>query len=149
MYLPAIESLPEDIGKIVPAEPVARGAGTVLVVEDDEQLRRLTQRALANEGYIVLEADRGRTALELARRHKGAIDLLLTDMVMPDTNGRKLAETLRAARPALRVLYMSGYPDRAIVNNGMLDPGDAYVAKPFTTDSILRKVHEVLRGSGK
>ena len=149
VYLPAIESLPEDIGKIVPAEPVARGAGTVLVVEDDEQLRRLTQRALANEGYIVLEADRGRTALELARRHKGAIDLLLTDMVMPDTNGRKLAETLRAARPALRVLYMSGYPDRAIVNNGMLDPGDAYVAKPFTTDSILRKVHEVLRGSGK
>jgi DNA-binding NarL/FixJ family response regulator len=63
---------------------------------------------------------------------------------MPDTNGRKLAETLRAARPELRVIYMSGYPDRAIVNHGMLGPGDAYVAKPFTTEAIARKVREVL-----
>jgi signal transduction histidine kinase len=144
IYLPAIESLPEDIGKVAPAEPGARGAGTVLLVEDDEQLRRLTHRALANEGYVVLEADRGRSALELARRHTGTIDLLLTDMVMPDTNGRKLADTLRAARPGLRVLYMSGYPDRAIVNHGMLGPSDAYLAKPFTTEAIARKVRDLL-----
>ena len=146
VYLPAIDSLPEDIGKIAPAEPAARGAGTVLVVEDDEQLRRLTHRALANEGYVVLEADRGRTALELARRHTGTIDLLLTDIVMPDTNGRKLAETLRTARPGLRVLFMSGYPDGAIVNHGMLGPADAYLSKPFTTEAIARKVREVLAG---
>ena len=146
VYLPAIDSLPEDIGKVAPAEPTARGAGTVLVVEDDEQLRRLTHRALANAGYVVLEADRGRTALEVARRHAGTIDLLLTDIVMPDTNGRKLAETLRAARPGMRVLYMSGYPDRAIVSHGMLAPTDAYLSKPFTTEAIARKVREVLGG---
>jgi PAS domain S-box-containing protein len=144
VYLPAVESLPQDIGKAAPTEAATRGTGTVLIVEDDEQLRRLTHRALASQGYVVLEADRGRTALDIARRHQGAIDLLLTDMVMPDTNGRKLAETLRAARPNLRVLYMSGYPDRAIVNHGMVGPGDAYLAKPFTTDAITRKVREIL-----
>jgi len=144
VYLPAVDSLPENIGKAAPAQSLARGGGTVLVVEDDEQLRRLAHRALANNGFEVLEADRGGTALDIARRHKGTIDLLLTDVIMPDTNGRKLAETLRAARPELRVIYMSGYPDRAIVNHGMLGPGDAYVAKPFTTEAITRKVREVL-----
>ena len=146
IYLPAIEALPEDIGKTAPAEAARRGKGTVLLVEDDEQLRRLTHRALAAQGYEVLEADRGRAALDLARRHQGTIDLLLTDVVMPDTNGRKLADTLRAARPGLQVLYMSGYPDRAIVNNGMLEPDDAYIAKPFTTEAITRKVRELLEG---
>ena len=144
IYLPAIEALPEDIGKVAPVEAGRRGAGTVLIVEDDDQLRRLTHRALAGAGYVVLEADRGRHALEVARRHLGPIDLLLTDLVMPDTNGRKLAETLRASRPDMRVLYMSGYPDRAIVNNGMLGVGDAYLAKPFTTEAIGRKVREML-----
>jgi PAS domain S-box-containing protein len=145
VYLPALDALPEDIGKPAPADAGSRGGGTVLLVEDDAQLRHVAHRALAAQGYLVLEADRGRTALDIARRHKGAIDLLLTDVVMPDTNGRKLAETLRAARPDLRVLYLSGYPDRAIVNHGILDPGDAYIAKPFTTDAITRKVRDVLQ----
>ncbi len=144
IYLPAIAALPEDIGKVAPAEAVRRGGGTVLVVEDDEQLRRLTHRALASQGYTVLEADRGSTALDIARRHKGHIDLLLTDVIMPDTNGRKLAETIRAARPGLRVLYMSGYPDGAIASHGMLEPGVAYLAKPFTTEAVTRRVREVL-----
>jgi len=144
IFLPAIAALPEDIGKVAPAEAVRRGAGTVLVVEDDEQLRRLTHRALDAQGYTVLVADRGGTALDIARRHKGDIDLLLTDVIMPDTNGRKLAETIRAARPSLRVLYMSGYPDGAIASHGMLEPGVAYLAKPFTTEAITRKVREVL-----
>lgn len=144
IYLPAIQALPEDIGKAAPVEVARHGSGTVLVVEDDEQLRRLTHRALATQGYTVLEADRGSTALDIARRHKGAIDLLLTDVIMPDTNGRKLAETLRPARPGLRVLYMSGYPDGAIANHGMLEPGVAYLAKPFTTEAVVRKVREVL-----
>src|SRR2546430_1104635 len=81
---------------------------------------------------------------DIARRHKGAIDLLVTDLVMPDTNGPKLAETLRAARPGLRVLFMSGYPEGAIVHHGMLEPGVAYLAKPFTTEAITRKIREVL-----
>ncbi|HEV8508896.1 MAG TPA: response regulator [Gemmatimonadales bacterium] len=144
IYLPAIEALPQDIGKADPVEASRRGGGTILVVEDDEQLRRLTHRALAGRGYTVLEADRGSTALDIARRHKGTIDLLLTDVIMPDTNGRKLADTIRAARPGLRVLYMSGYPDGAIGNHGMLEPGVAYLAKPFTTEAIIRKVREVL-----
>jgi two-component system cell cycle sensor histidine kinase/response regulator CckA len=144
IYLPAIAALPEDIGKVAPAEAPRRGAGTVLVVEDDEQLRRLTHRALDAQGYTVLVADRGGTALDIARRHKGEIDLLLTDVIMPDTNGRKLAETIRAARPGMRVLYMSGYPDGAIASHGMLEPGVAYLAKPFTTEAITRKVREVL-----
>jgi len=92
----------------------------------------------------VLEADRGSTALDIARRHKGHIDLLLTDVIMPDTNGRKLAETIRAARPGLRVLYMSGYPDGAIASHGMLEPGVAYLPKPFTTEAVTRRVREVL-----
>jgi len=144
VYLPAIAALPEDIGKVAPAEAPRRGAGTVLVVEDDEQLRRLTHRALDAQGYTVLVADRGATALDIARRHKGEIDLLLTDVIMPDTNGRKLAETIRAARPGMRVLYMSGYPDGAIASHGMLEPGVAYLAKPFTTEAITRRVREVL-----
>ena len=144
IYLPAIAALPEDIGKVAPAEASRRGAGTVLVVEDDEQLRRLTHRALDAQGYTVLVADRGATALDIARRHKGEIDLLLTDVIMPDTNGRKLAETIQAARPGMRVLYMSGYPDGAIASHGMLEPGVAYLAKPFTTEAITRRVREVL-----
>jgi two-component system, cell cycle sensor histidine kinase and response regulator CckA len=144
IYLPAIAALPEDIGKVAPAETVLRGGGTVLVVEDDEQLRRLTHRALASQGYTVLEADRGSTALDIARRHKGEIDLLLTDVIMPDTNGRKLAETIRAARPGIRVLYMSGYPDGAIASHGMLEAGVEYLAKPFTTEAVTRRVREVL-----
>jgi len=144
IYLPAIAALPEDIGKVAPADALPHGGGTVLVVEDDEQLRRLTHRALASQGYTVLEADRGSTALDIARRHKGHIDLLLTDVIMPDTNGRKLAETIRAARPGLRVLYMSGYPDGAIASHGMLEPGVAYLPKPFTTEAVARRVREVL-----
>ena len=144
VYLPAVAAVPEDTGKTAPAEPARRGGATVLVVEDDEQLRRLTHRALAGQAYTVLEADRGRTALDVARRHKGTIDLLLTDVIMPDTNGRKLADTLRQVRPGLRVLYMSGYPDGAIASHGMLEPGVAYLAKPFTTEAIVRKVREVL-----
>jgi PAS domain S-box-containing protein len=144
VYLPAIEAAPEQAGKPAVAETGRSGGGTVLVVEDDDQLRRLAHRALAAQGYVVLEADRGATALDLARRHKGAIDLLLTDVVMPDTNGRKLADALRAMRPGLRVLFMSGYPDGAISKHGILEHGVAYLAKPFTTEAITRKVREVL-----
>ena len=145
VYLPAVHAPPEDIGKLAPPELAQRGGGTVLLVEDDDQLRRLAHRALAAQGYTVLEAERGATALDIARRHKGVIDLLLTDVIMPDTNGRKLADALRASRPGLRVLFMSGYPDGAIGSQGVLDHGVAYLAKPFSTEAIIRKVREVLK----
>jgi len=149
VYLPAVHAPPEDIGKLAPPELAQRGGGTVLLVEDDDQLRRLAHRALAAQGYTVLEAERGATALDIARRHKGVIDLLLTDVIMPDTNGRKLADALRASRPGLRVLFMSGYPDGAIGNQGVLDHGVAYLAKPFSTEAIIRKVREVLKAPPK
>jgi two-component system, cell cycle sensor histidine kinase and response regulator CckA len=144
IYLPALHAAPEDIGKPAPAAASQQGGGTVLVVEDDEQLRRLTHRALATHAFTVLEAERGNLALDIARRHEGPIDLLLTDVVMPDMNGRKLADALRAARPGLKVLFMSGYPDRAMANQNILEHGVAYLAKPFTTEAIVLKVREVL-----
>ena len=144
VYLPAVQEQPEVVRKSAPHAVPKSGGETVLVVEDDDQLRRLAHRALAAQGYDVLEADRGSTAIDIARRHPGKIDLLLTDVVMPDTNGRKLADHLRASRPGLRVLFMSGYPDGAMGHNGMLEKGVAYVAKPFTTEAISRKVREIL-----
>src|SRR5439155_26331041 len=120
IYLPALDALPEEIGKTAPIEAARQGSGTVLLVEDDEQLRRLTHRALATQGYVVLEADRGRLALDIARRHNGPIDLLLTDLLMPDINGRKLADAFRAARPRVRVPFTSGYPASPTVNHDQL-----------------------------
>ena len=144
VYLPAVQEQPEVVRKSGPHPVAASGGETVLLVEDDDQLRRLAHRALAAQGYAVLEAERGTTAIDIARRHTGKIDLLLTDVIMPDTNGRKLADHLRESRPGLRVLFMSGYPDGAMGHHGMLDTGVAYVAKPFTTEAITRKVREIL-----
>jgi two-component system cell cycle sensor histidine kinase/response regulator CckA len=144
VYLPVVQEEAETAVKSAAPAAVMGGGETVLVVEDDDQLRRLAHRALAAQGYAVLEAERGSTAIDIARRHPGRIDLLLTDMVMPDTNGRKLADHLRSSRPGLRVLFMSGYPDGAMAHRGMLEQGVAYVAKPFTTEAITRKVREIL-----
>jgi PAS domain S-box-containing protein len=144
IYLPAVDAVAEDLTKPAAATAHSGGAETILVVEDDEQVRRLVHRGLAHRGYTILEADRGTTAVDMARRHKGTIDLLLTDVVMPDMNGSKLAETLRRDRPGLPVLFMSGYPDGAIAHHGILDAGVAYLPKPFTTDAVARRVREIL-----
>jgi PAS domain S-box-containing protein len=144
IYLPVVDAPAEDLSP--PAAPTHDLAGTetVLVVEDDEQLRHVARRALAARGYTVLEADRGATALQIARGHRGPIHVLLTDVTIPDMDGRALAATLRAERREMRLLYMSGYADRAIVHRGVLDADDAYLPKPFTTEGIARKVREVL-----
>jgi PAS domain S-box-containing protein len=145
VYLPVVPDELEEAATSQSSTAARPGRGeTVLLVEDDEQLRRLAHRALAVHGYTILEADRGATALDISRLHKGRIDLLLTDLVIPDTNGRKLAEAVRASRPGLRVLFMSGYPDGAISHHGLLEHGVAYIAKPFTTEAVARKVREVL-----
>ena len=138
--LPRITEPDEPTTASGPSSPGPRGTGTVLVVEDEDAVRRLTKRILERQGYDVLEARDGRHALELAAAHEGAIDLLLTDMVMPEMNGRALAEELCAARPSLRVLYMSGYTDDDIVRRGMLGPGTGFLEKPFTPDSLARAV---------
>ncbi len=121
-----------------------RGTETILVVEDEAALRRVAQRCLENVGYTVLTAADGDEALTLAEQHADTIQLLLTDVVMPRMNGRELASELQRRRPTLKVLYMSGYTDDAIVHHGVLDQGTWFLGKPFTPTGITEKVREVL-----
>ena len=122
----------------------ARGTETILVVEDEPAVLSLSQRALEAHGYVVLAASDATTALRLVERHGGTIHLLLTDVVMPGMSGRDLADKLAARRPGSRVLYMSGYPGDAVVQERELKPGSAFLQKPFSPDGLARKVRAVL-----
>ena len=124
------------------AQPLA-GAETVLVVEDAQGLRELTKRLLERQGYTVLLAANADEALELFEGNP-SIDVLLTDVVMPGTSGAELTRQLMERRPALKVLYMSGYTEDAIVQHGVLKPGIALLHKPFTSETLGRKIREVL-----
>jgi len=128
-------------------EPPPRGSETVLVVEDEGQLRALVRRALADLGYAVLEAANGLEALEIAAEHRGPIHLLLTDVVMPHLSGRELAQRLAASRPDTHVLFISGYTDEAIARHGVLAPGTVFLQKPVTPDRLARAVRAILDGA--
>jgi PAS domain S-box-containing protein len=123
---------------------VPRGTETVLLVEDDAAVRSITRRVLEGQGYVVLEASNGHSALQVVEQHQGPIHLLLTDVVMPVMGGRELASRLVRLRPDTRVLYASGYPDHGITRNGILEVGIAYIQKPFTVGDLILKVHRVL-----
>jgi two-component system cell cycle sensor histidine kinase/response regulator CckA len=123
---------------------VARGSETILVVEDQEAVRKLVVQALKNHGYRVLEASNGAEALVVAERYPEPIHLLLTDVVMPRMKGRELAERVCRLRPATRVLYMSGYAEEMVAYRGLVEPGLSYIAKPFSPAALIRKVREVL-----
>jgi two-component system cell cycle sensor histidine kinase/response regulator CckA len=125
-----------------------RGSETVLLVEDAEALRKLANMFLRDSGYNVLTAGDGREALEVARSHSGPIHLLLTDVVMPGINGRVLGERLAPLQPGMKVLYMSGYTDSFIAGHGVLEAGTHLLHKPFTQETLARKVREVLDGTG-
>jgi two-component system cell cycle sensor histidine kinase/response regulator CckA len=117
---------------------------TVLVVDDQDDVRLLATRVLRGEGFTVLEAPNGPAALPIAAHHVGEIDLLLTDVEMPGMNGRRLSEELVKVRPAIRTLYVSGYTEDVIVMRGELKPGVSYLPKPFSPDALVRKVRQML-----
>jgi CheY-like chemotaxis protein len=124
---------------------LSSGEEIVLLVEDEEAVRNLAYRSLELGGHMVLVASQGAEALSLCEQQRGPIHLLVTDVVMPGgMNGQELAERLRARHPGLRVLFISGYTDEAIVHHGVLEPGLFLLQKPFTPNSLLRKVREVL-----
>lgn len=121
-----------------------RGAETVLLVEDEEAVRMIARLALEMQGYTVLEADGGAAALRWAETHPGEIHLLVSDVVMPEMGGRQLLEAVRRHRPGVRVLFMSGYTDDAVLRHGVVGATDAFIQKPFTPLGLARKVREVI-----
>jgi two-component system, cell cycle sensor histidine kinase and response regulator CckA len=144
IYLPAIEQ-PARAGQPAAGRPVVpRGTETVLLVEDEDSVRALAHRALVRYGYSVLVANHPAEAIRVSQAQTRPIDLLLTDVVMPQMNGRRLAELLVPERPAMKVLYMSGYTDDAIVRQRILDAGVNFLHKPFAPSALAVKVREVL-----
>jgi signal transduction histidine kinase len=122
----------------------ARGSETVLLAEDDDQLRPLLRRVLGQSGFTVLEACNGREALELCEQHEGPIDVMVTDVVMPYMSGPEVARRLGQRRPGMKVLYMSGYPGEAALRHGVPDLQKGFLQKPFTGQALENKVREVL-----
>jgi len=142
--LPFVDE-PVQAAEAAPAGPAdVRGTETVLLVEDESAVRAIARETLRARGFKVLEAQNGEEALRVAEGTPGAIDLLLTDVVMPGISGRTLADRLKAQRRGLRVLYMSGYTADALGHHGVLDAGISYLQKPFASDQLARKVREVL-----
>jgi two-component system cell cycle sensor histidine kinase/response regulator CckA len=121
-----------------------RGTETILVAEDEDGVRSLTKEVLEKYGYTVLEASNGEEALKIAERHEGPLDLLLSDVVMPRMGGPELAQELLARRPAVKVLYMSGYTDHPMVRRGVVNAGVAFLQKPFTPTVLVSRIREIL-----
>jgi two-component system, cell cycle sensor histidine kinase and response regulator CckA len=144
IYLPRGEETAEAHGAAPASRSAVGGSETVLLVEDEESVRQLVRETLASKGYHVLEAENGQSGLAVAAAHRGKIDLIITDVVMPGMSGRELADQLVVARPEVRVLYLSGYTEDTIVSEGAIESGKAFLQKPFTLQSLSRKVREVL-----
>ncbi|HEX2877978.1 MAG TPA: ATP-binding protein [Polyangiaceae bacterium] len=143
IYLPRTRT--EGVTFTVPPPVVSlRGSETVLLVEDDHQLRSVARTILSRNGYTVLEALTGGDAVQLCEQHPGQIDLLLTDVIMPRMSGREISNRVSELRPTTKVLFMSGYTEEAIVHHDILQPGVALLQKPITPDGLLRKIREVL-----
>jgi CheY-like chemotaxis protein len=143
IYLPRISEAP--LSPPVTGSPEAlHGTETILLAEDSAGVRAVAREVLQRNGYAVIQASDGRAALELAATHSGTIHLLVTDVIMPEMSGRQLADRLRDERPELQVLFVSGYTDDAIIRHGILEPGIAFLQKPFTPEALARKVRAVL-----
>lgn len=147
IYLPLIEGEVSAKAEGDPA-PIKRGSETVLLVEDEDMVRKLASELLEENGYIVLEANGGEEAITLGKSHTEPIDLLITDVVMPKFSGKQVAEQLRAIHPETKVLFMSGYTDEAIVHHGIVDSGIAFIQKPFSERALAQKIRDVLDANG-
>ncbi len=147
VYLPRVtESVPAASESVGPAATTS-GTETVLVVEDEEAVRQLAARTLFVRGYTPLVANTGEEALRLSKQYPGSIHLLLTDVVLPRMSGSRLAESLSATRPDIRVLYMSGFAENAIIHHGVLQPGTDFIQKPFTPHALAVKLREIFAGT--
>jgi len=148
IYLPRFSATGETLATqpalAADADQPIPGHETILLVEDEENLRRLARQYLENQGYNVIDAPDGATAIQISQAHKGPIHLLLTDVIMPGMNGRELANKVSPTRPDMRVLYMSGYTENHIGHNGTLDEGITLLQKPFTLPALKAKVREML-----
>jgi CheY-like chemotaxis protein len=143
VFLPRTDEVAAAVTKAaLPA--TLHGAETVLVVEDEDQVRAVTCAILRRHGYNVLEAQNGGEAFLICEKYPGTLHLLVTDVVMPRMSGRELVERIGPMRPTMRVLYVSGYTQSAIVHHGVLDAGIQFLQKPITPDALCMKVREVL-----
>jgi two-component system cell cycle sensor histidine kinase/response regulator CckA len=144
VYFPRTDETANPISSQPPGSEDLRGSETVLLVEDDEQVRAVARGILRRSGYTVLEAPGPGEALLVVEKYSGKIELLITDVVLPRMNGPELAERIRKSRPDMKVLFMSGYTDEAIIQHGILDSGVTFLQKPITVTSLTTKVREAL-----
>jgi signal transduction histidine kinase/CheY-like chemotaxis protein len=145
VYFPrVVDPAESESVRAAPQVSLERGSETVLLVEDEDQVRQLVCDILRGDGYRVLAAAGPLEALELAKDHHGSVDLLLADVVMPQMNGRELADRLKPLRPEMRVLFISGYTGNVVVHHGVLDEGVAFLQKPIVPDALLRRLRDVL-----
>jgi DNA-binding response OmpR family regulator len=144
IYLPRVSQPVENPSCVLEHSCPEGGHQTILLVDDDQQLRQLAKKVLTNSGFNVLDAESGEQAARIAELHRGSIHLLLTDVVMPGTSGREIARNICGEGSEPRVLYMSGYPRDIIAHHGVLDPGISLLQKPFSPDALVGKVREVL-----
>jgi CheY-like chemotaxis protein len=147
VYLPLIEDAAQPLAAGPDQFAAPRGTETILLVEDEEQMRVLMRTCLERGGYTVLHVPHGEAAIQMVSQHDGPIHMLLTDVVMPGINGRELAQSLSLSRPEMKVLYISGYTADLVAERGILQPEVAVLEKPFTKDALLWKVHEVLHSA--
>jgi CheY-like chemotaxis protein len=146
IYLPRVDDAAEPEGPVRATAP-ARGSEAILLVEDDEEVRAIARETLEGAGYEVLAASSAAEGLHLAGGVSRPLRLLLTDVVMPQMSGRELAQRMAGSHRDLRVLYISGYTDDAIVRHGVLEEGVAFLQKPFTPEMLLRRVREAIDGA--
>jgi hypothetical protein len=145
IYLPRVDDPAETYSPTKTAQEAINGTETVLLVEDEESVRQLVKETLQARGYRVMEAENGRAGLEVAESYGGTIDMVITDVVMPGMSGRELAKKLVAARPNTKVLYLSGYTEDSVVQQDVLGSGTSFLQKPFTLQTLAKKVREILR----